>query len=267
MFKKMTLGVLGLAIVGGLLFGSNLIPYVKTAVSKARQAAKQQVPISFQIDAAQDQLDRIKPEIYQMVHQIAKEKAQVKRLETELTSNQKNLEISYDEMMTLRGHLGSGEEFYTAANSMTYTNARVKEDLSHRFAIYKTAKQTVESQQQVLESRKKAIDSALEKLDEAKALQRELLVQVDNLRARNRVNEVAKTASGIELDGSDLSKAKRMLDDLDAQIAADAEMLQLAPTYFGQIPVSEASVLEQKDVLQEMDEFFGADAESEVVKK
>lgn len=266
MCKKLTFGILGLAIVGGVLFGSNLVPYVKTAVHKARDAAQRQVPISFQIDAAQDQLDKINPEIYQMVHDIAKEKAQIKRLETELAQNEANLEASYDEMMTLRSHLGSGEEFYTAADAKTYTNARVKEDLAHRFAMYKTAQQTVESQQQVLEARQAAIDAALEQLEEAKALQRELLVQVDNLRARNRVNEVAKTASGIDLDRSDLAKAKNMLDDLDAQISADSEMLQLAPKYFGQIPVNEDSVLSQKDILQEMDEFFGDHAESEVVK-
>ena len=45
------------------------------------------------------------------------------------------------------------------------------------------------------------------------------------------------------------------------------KMLQLAPKYFGQIPVNEDSVLSQKDVLQEMDEYFGSHAESEVVNK
>ena len=163
MFKKLTLGVLGLAIVGGLLFGSNLVPYVTTAVSKARQAAKHQVPISFQIDAATTQLQKINPEIKDMVWQIAKEKAQIKRLQTELESNQGSLEASYNEMMTLREHLGSGQEYYTAANSKTYTNARVEEDLAHRFSLYKTGKQTVESQQQVLSSRATAIEAALEK--------------------------------------------------------------------------------------------------------
>ena len=109
MCKKMTLGVLGLALVGGLLFGGNLVPYVSTAVSKARTAAKQQVPIEFQIDAAQKQLEKIQPEIQLMLHQIAKEKAQLGRMEKELVSNKASLTTSQEEMMTLKDHLSSGE--------------------------------------------------------------------------------------------------------------------------------------------------------------
>lgn len=264
MFKKLTLGVLGLAIVGGLLFGSNLVPYVSTAFSKARQAAQKQVPISFQIDAAEEQMEKIGPEVHQMVWQIAKEKAAVKRLEKELSGNQQNLKSSHDEMMTLRDHLGSGEQFYTAANAKTYTNSRVKEDLAHRFAIYKTNQQTVDSQKQVLESRKTAIEAALAKLEEAQSLQRELQVNIENLRARNRVNEVVKTATNIEMDNSELALTAQRLEDIGAQIDADTEMLQLAPKYFGQIPVNEDSVLSQQDILQEMDEYF-SNAEAQIV--
>lgn len=266
MCKKLTFGVIGLIVLGGVLFGSNMVPYVTTAVGKARRAAQRQVPISFQIDAAEEQLEKIRPEVHEMVWQIAKEKAQIKRLETELVGNQQNLKKSHTEMMTLRDHLGSGEQFYTAANAKTYTNSRVKEDLAHRFALYKTAQQTVESQQGVLESRKSAVEAALAKLEEAQALQRELQVKIENLRARNRVNEVHKTASNIEMDNSELAKTARMVQEIDARIEADSEMLQLAPKYFGQIPVSEDSVLSQQDILQEMDEYFARNAEAEVVK-
>lgn len=266
MCKKMTLGVLGLALVGGLLFGGNLVPYVSTAVSKARTAAKQQVPIEFQIDAAQKQLEKIQPEIQLMLHQIAKEKAQLGRMEKELVSNKASLTTSQEEMMTLKDHLSSGEQFYVAANSKTYANSRVREDLSHRFAIYKTARETIDSQEQVLESRKSGIEAALARLDEARSMERELVVQIENLRARNRVNQVAKTANNIEMDSSELSRAAAMLDDISAQIDADAELMRLAPKYLGQIPVSEDSVLDDEDIVQQMTEYFATDVSSEVVK-
>ena len=200
MCKKLTLGVVGLVIVGALLFGSNLVPYATTAFHKARDAAQSQVPISFQIEAAEQQMNKIKPEVHKMFRQIAIETASVKRLENDLAQNRKNLDASYGEMMTLRSHLESGKEFYTAANAETYANSRVREDLRHRFAIYKTAKQTIESQEQVLEARRDALDAATAKLEEAQSLQRELKVKIENLKARNRVNEVVKQASSIELD-------------------------------------------------------------------
>jgi len=267
MCKKLTLGVLGLAIVGALLFGSNLVPYVSTAFDKARDAAQRQVPISFQIEAAEKQMNKIQPEVQEMVWQIAKEKAAIKRLESELAANRENLDASYDEMITLRKHLESGKEYYTAANAKTYTNSRVREDLQHRFAIYKTAKQTVESQEQVLAARQSAIEAAVAQVEKAQSLQRELAVKIENLKARNRVNQVAKQASNIELDSSQLSQTAGMIEDLSARIDADTEMLNLAPKYFGQIPVTEESGLSDKDILQEMDEFFNETSAEEIVSK
>ena len=261
MFKKLTLGMLGLAIVGGLLFGSNLVPYATTAFNKARSAAQQQVPISFQIEAAEQQMAKISPEVQKMVHQIAIEKADAKRLETELAGSRKSLSSRRDEMMTLRGHLESGDEYYTAANAKTYTNSRVREDLQHRLATYKTAKQTIDSKEQVLASRQAAIEAATARLDEALVLQRELQVQIENLKARNRVNEVAKQATSIEMDSSELAQTARMIDDISARIDADTELLNMAPQYFGQIPVNEDTVLSDKDVLKEMDEYFNVSAE------
>ncbi len=267
MFKKLTLGVLGLVFVGGLLFGGNMLPYVSTAVSKARQAAKQQVPIEFQIDAAQKQLEKIHPEVQTMLVEVAKEKAQLKRMETDLASNKENLEISRDQMMALKDHLTSGDQFYVAANSKTYANSRVREDLAHRLSLFKTAQETVDSQEQVLESRRSAIEAALAKLDEAKALQRELEVKIENLRAKNRLNQVAKTATNIDMDSSELARAANMLEDISAQVEADSEMLQMAPKYFGQIPVGQDSVLDDQDILQQMTEYFGDDVSTEVVSK
>ena len=44
------------------------------------------------------------------------------------------------------------------------------------------------------------------KLGEAKSQQRELELQIENLTARNRMNEVIATATQIKLDNSQLSK-------------------------------------------------------------
>jgi chromosome segregation ATPase len=266
MFRKTTFVVLGLLLIAALLFGGRLIPYAKTAYNKARDAANDHVPISFQIDAAKEQLKKIEPEIKDMVWQIAKEKAQIKRLESDLAVNQENLKTSQDEMMTLRRHLDSGEEYYVATTGKAYTNTRVKEDLAHRFSLYKTAKQTVETRQRVLESRQTSLAAALEKLDEAQALQRELQVKIENLTARNRMNEVAKTATtSIDLNDSQLARTAKMIDEISARIDAEEEMLNLAPRYFGQIPVGEDSITSDTDVVQEMDAYFAKEVENEDV--
>lgn len=272
MCKKATLGVLGLLLVGGLLFGGKVIPYVQTAFHKVKASAQDSVPVSFQIDAAKAQLAKIDPEIKQMVWQIAKEKAQVKKLAAQLERQEKTLETQYEEMMTLREHVGSGDKFYVGTNGKAYTNERVEEDLRHRFTMYQTAEKTREKSAEILQLRENSLDSALAQLDEAKSQQRELEIQIENLMARNRMNEVVATASQINIDNSQLSKTRQMLEDIDARLAAEEEMLNLIPKYTGQIPVSPETYSADSNILDEMDAYFDksdskdtSDSEEELV--
>lgn len=256
MFKKMTYGAAGVLLVGALLYGGNSLGYLQTAFNKVRNRANDAVPISFQLDAAKGQLSKIDPEIKDMVWQIAKEKAQVKKLATQIAQQDVELEKQYNEMMALKQHVTSGEKFYVATNGKAYTSDRVKEDLSHRFKMYQTAEKTTVKSKEILRLRESSLDSAMAKLEEAKTQKRELEVQIENLAARQKMNEVVITASQINIDNSQLSKARQMLEDIDARLSAEEEMLNLIPKYTGQIPVSENPTETVTDVIEAMEAYF-----------
>lgn len=254
--KKLILGVVGVAMIGGLLFGSNLMPYARTAYDKASRSIEQQVPISFQIDAAKTQLENIDPEIDDMNQQIAREKVSIKKLVSSIERQEATLEKSRREMMTLRSHVDSGDEFYVAANSKAYTTTRVKEELRTRLSIHKTAVATMEKDQKVLELREKALDAAMERLAEARSQKTELTLQIEHLKAQNRMNEVVKTASKLDqFDNSQLARTRGMIEDISARLETEQEMLSMMPTNYGQIPVSDSSIADT-DVLEDMDAFF-----------
>ncbi|MFK7767359.1 MAG: hypothetical protein AB8B55_09070 [Mariniblastus sp.] len=256
MCKKLTLGVLGLLLVGGFLFGGKIIPYAQTAVSQIRSSAQDSVPVAFQIKAAEKQLAKIGPEIHNMGFQIAKETVQVKRLAADLERQEKMLETSYEKMMTLREHVQSGDGVYVATNGKAYKKSRVEEDLRHRFTMYQTAAKTKEKQAEILRIRNKSLETAYAKMEEAKAQQRELEVQIENLTARSRMNDVIATAGQLDIDNSQLSKTRQMLDDIDALISAKEEFLNIAPEYYGQIPVGEEQATPDTDILDAMDAYF-----------
>lgn len=256
MCKKFTYGTVAVLLVGALLYGSNTVGYVQTAFNQMRNRANDAVPIAFQIDAAKGQLGKIEPEIKDMVWQIAKEKAQVKKLAAQVAQQNTELEKQYDEMMALRQHVSSGDKFYVGTNGKAYTSDRVKEDLAHRFKMYQTAEKTSQKSQEILRLRENSLDSAMAKLEEAKAQKRELEVQIENLAARHKMNEVVITASQINIDSSQLSKARQMLEDIDARLSAEEEMLNLIPHYTGQIPVSGEETENVEDVIDSIDAYF-----------
>ena len=193
-----------------------------------------------------------------MVHKISKEQVKVKRLAADLKSHEQMLKKSYDEMMALRSHVESGGQDYVDTRGKAHDLARVKQDLRHRFTLYQTAEKTFEKKGEILNLRKESLAAAHMKLGEAKSQQRELELQIENLTARNRMNEVIATATQIKLDNSQLSKTREMLDDIDARISADEEYYNIAPKYFGQIPVNDDSVTPSSDVLNDMDAYFEA---------
>lgn len=255
--KKCILGIAGVVLVTGLLFGGKGMAYLHTAYDKASDAIDSQVPISFQIDAAKKQLENIGPEIDSMNLQIAKEKVSIKKLESSIERQGEDLESSRREMMTLRSHVESGDEFYVAANSKAYSTQRVTEELRTRLSIHKTATATLEKDQKVLELREKGLNAALDRLAEARSQKTELALQIEHLTAQNRMNEVVKTASKLDqFDNSQLARTRGMIEDISARLETEQEMMSMMPTQYGQIPVSSESSIADTDVLGEMDAFF-----------
>jgi len=257
-FKKMVAGTLGAVLVGGLLFGSNVVPYAQTAYQRLTDSAQDAVPISFQIDAAKQQLAKIGPEVNNMYHQIAKEKVQVKRLEQQLVKQKTELEKSRSEILALRQHLDSGKEFFVATNSKAYTSDRVKEDLQHRFTLHQTAEQRLKTAEKTLALRESALNAGFESLEKAQAQQRELQVKIETLNARNRMNDLVKTTAHYDFDDSQLSRTRTMVDDISARIEAEEEMLNLAPVVFGQIPVNGEADGAVSNLLEELDAYFNS---------
>ncbi len=265
MIRKVLYVGLGLVLAGFLLFGSRAWPYARTAINKVRDAAQQSVPISMQIETARDQLKRIDPEVKNMVFQIAREKATIKRLERDIEAQTAALAKRQEEILALRAHLESGDEVYVASNGRSYTITRVEEDLRNRFNLYRTAEQTRDKSVQILEARQKALEAALAKLEAAQVLQRELETQIENLTARERMLDVAKTSSAINLDNSQLARTKKLIDEISASMDAEEEMLELAPKYFGEIPVE--NTVPTGDIREEIDAYFGQDVNSKFVRK
>lgn len=263
MLKKFAYGSAAVLILGTLMYGSNTLGYLQTAFGKVRSKANDAIPVSFQIDAAKEQLAKIDPEIKDMVWQIAKEKTQVKKLSSQIAQQESELKRQRTEILALREHFSSGEKMYVATNGKAYTNDRVKEDLAHRFKMFQTGEKTTEKSKEILKHRESALDSAISKLDEAKAQKRELEVQIENLAARQKMNEVVVTASQINIDNSQLSKARQMLESIDARLSAEEEMLNLIPKYTGQIPVSQPEVESTSDILEAMDTYFNKSTDSE----
>ena len=82
------MGTVGLGLLGGMLFGKDMISYVKSSAKGVRTVVKDSVPIEFELRRARDLLEEIIPEMQANIRLIAEEEVEVAALKGEIAKNQ-----------------------------------------------------------------------------------------------------------------------------------------------------------------------------------
>jgi len=253
--KKAIIGVAAAAVLSTLVFGRDVVSYVKTFGCSARDAIKSEVPIEFEIQRARDMVGNLIPDIRRCMHVIAEEEVNVEGLTKDIAKAETEMNKQKDEILALRRDVDQGKQTYQYA-SRVYTSNEVKRDLACRFERYKSVEATLASKRQILTAREKSVVAAREKLEGMLASKRELEVQIENLDARMKTIQAAQTATSVQLDDSQLARAKKLIGDLNKQLDVAQKMLDADGKFSGLIPVDTTPAVPE-DLSNQIDEYFG----------
>ncbi len=253
MIKKTILGLLATMALSTLVFGRDACSYLKTIGSSARNAIKSEVPIEFELQRARDMVANLMPDIRQCMHVIAEEEVNVEHLTREVDRCGGELAKQKDEILALRSALGNGGQSFRFAGH-SYTSNEVRRDLAQRFERFKTAETTVASKRQILEARQKSVVAAREKLQGMLSSKRDLEVQIENIDARLKTQQAMQTASNVQLDDSQLARAKQLVVELTKQLDVNQKVLDADGHFTGVIPVETGAPPE--DLTTQIDEYF-----------
>lgn len=254
MFKKAVLGALSVCVLSTLVFGRDVASYFRTGFHSARSAIRAEVPLEFELQRARDIVSQLLPEIRKCMHVIAEEEVQVDHLQKSIAKCETELGRQKSEILALRKDLGGNRSEYQYAGRV-YTSQDVQRDLAQRFERFKTAEATVESKRQILGARQKSLVAAREKLEGMISSKRDLEVQVENIEARMKMLEAVQTASRVEIDNSQLSRAKELVGELNRQLDVQQKLLDADGNFTGLIPV-EAAHQVPVNLPQQIDEYF-----------
>ncbi len=254
MCKKFVIGAAVLATLGTFVFGRDVLSYVKTAGSSVRQAVKSEVPVDFEVDRARKMVEDLVPDIRRCMHVIAEQQVDVETLQSEIHEAELAMKQQKEAMFTLRSDLESNETQFVYA-SRTYSKDDIRSDLAQRFDRYKVATDTLKRNEQILKARQKALDANREKLENMLSAKMDMEVQIEQLEARLKSVQAAETVSNLEIDNSQLTRAKSLIKDLNKQLDVKEKMLDAEGKFTGLIPV-DTKVEEKRDVVKQMDEYF-----------
>lgn len=256
MLKKTLYVGAGVALLLGLLFGRDAISYVATGIASVRQSVKDSIPIEVELERAENMITNITPEIRRSRHIIAKEEVEIDRLEKRINGLEDALAQDESNIMRLKADLEGGDSYFVYAGHR-YDRGQVNADLENRFERFKTKDATLGNLKKVLAARQKSVAAAREKLGDMVASKRQLEVEIENMRARTKMLEVAKTTSDFKFDDSHLARTQSLLSDIDARIQAEELVVNEATSVnFDEIPLDEPT--ETKNVTDAITDYFSA---------
>lgn len=250
-------GVSALAL-GGLVLGTSMFSYVRTAKNEVATAVEEAIPIEFQLKRAKDMLaNDLEPEIRKMKHAVAESQVEVEHLQAKLDEKQETVTQRRAEIMARNEQLKSQKSTFLV-NNVSYTKAELEEDLTKRFDRFKTMEQTFKTEAKVLEAKRQAVSANESKVEKLLAAREELRLQIEELEARVSALKAAETVAESEFDDSKLANVKNLLDSLDAKVDVRERELSLEGKETDLIPVETEE--SSKSVVDSVDAYFGIEA-------
>jgi len=253
--KYGVLGGVGLALLGGLLFGGEALSYLRSSARSVQTAVRDSVPIEFELKRARDMLDQIIPEMHANVRLIAQEEVEVASIKADIEQADENLASERTRITRLRDML-TAEKTSFVVGGLNYSREHVKEELARQFDRYKEAEMVLAGKRRLLETREKALNAAMTMLDRTRAQKVRLEDQIEALEGQYRLVKAASVGSSLNLDNSKLAQTERLITEVRKRLDVAERVLAHEAKFIQPMPVDTVS---ESDLILQVDEYFSDD--------
>ena len=255
--KKSVLIVTGVFVIGGLLFGKDVVSYVSSSAKSVQSAVKDAVPIEFELCRARDLLEEIIPEMHANIRLIAQEEVEVAALKTDIEKSTKSFNEEKARIAKLRDALEVQQATYYFGGK-EYPRSYVKEDLSNRFERFRESELVLASKQRLLTTREKSLQASMSLLEQTRSRKRLLEDKIESLASQYRLVKAASIGSEIQVDNSKLAQTEKLITQIKKRLDVAERVLAHESQFVQVIPVDAVA---EEDLLTQVDEYFQREIE------
>lgn len=253
LLKTVLVVVVVVCVAGGLLFGKDMVSYIRSAVRSVQESVKGSVPIEFELKRARDTLEEIIPEMHANIRLIAQEEVEVAALKCGIEKGEKAVADERVRIAKLRDALDLQRAEYTFGRRV-FSRAHVKEDLANRFERFKEAELVLASKERLLCRRENSLQAAIQLLEQTRAQKRLLADKIGALESQYRVVRASAVGSGIDIDNSKLAQTERLIAQIKKRLDVAERVLAHESRFVQTIPVD---TIAEEDLLTQIDDYFG----------
>lgn len=257
MTKKLVAGIIGVSVLGMVLFGTRFFGYLGTGIDKAKQAARDQVPFEWNLEEAKKKVASLDDVVKKLKLSIAKLETDVEVTNEEIVERQQKADQQLSEMVALSGMVKNADTEYvsvkTKDDTRNYTVSEVKRDLVRRKGSYDRAMKAIEIKHETVNAQQSRLDQLRQKLEDTLALREKMELQIKELEAKKTSLDARKVAEQVEFDDSEISEAQSIIDELQKDLKVQEKMIDMeSGSTSGRIPV-DVSGEEEADILEQID--------------
>ena len=245
-----------LAVVGGGLFGTDLISYVSSSARSIQSSVKDSVPMEFELQRARDLLDEIVPEMHANIRLIAQEEVEVENLKRDIARCDSALADGRATVRKLSGMLAGGETYFTISDRR-HPRETVKAELARRFERHKEAEVVLAGKRRLLTAREKSLSGAVQMLEKARAQKALLADRIESLSAQHRLVQAASVGSQFHVESSKLAQTEKLIGQIKKRLDVAERVLAHEGRFVEQL---EVDVVDEKDLLTQVEEYFNSGA-------
>jgi hypothetical protein len=247
----------GLVAVTGLLFGRDACSYIKTSYRQVTDGVKQSVPTEFQIQRAEQMVGDLTPVIREAMHVIAKEEVALQQLDRQIAEREQSTSKLQDEIFQLQADLTSGKNVFRYAGR-EFKRDQVERDLTGRFGRYKVDEETLNHLKEMRDARSANLEAARQKFAAMVSSQKKLATDIENLKAKRQLVEVAQASSEVVFDDSRLARTKELITDIRTSLDVKARLANADVSTETEIPLDST---ESGDIADQVAAYFKLDVE------
>ncbi len=250
--KWVVLGGVGLALAGGVIFGTDLPSYIRSSAKSVRSAVKDNVPMEFELARARDLLNDIIPEMQANIRLIAQQEVEIANLRQDIAQSQKSLAEEQMRVGKLRDCLATSQVSFTFGN-VKFTREDLKEELARKFDHYKEAEVILTGKQRLLQNRERALAAGMQAIERTRAQKALLESKIEALQGQYRLVQAASVGSKVAVDNSKLAQTEKVIAQIKKQLDVAERVLAHEARFTESIPVDG---INEKDLMMAVDEHF-----------
>ncbi len=261
--KYGAIGLGGLVLAGGFLFGGDAMSYLRSSALSVQTAVKDSVPIEFELKRARDTLDEILPEMHAHVRLIAQEEVEVAGLKSDIGQATTSLAAERVKVGQLRDMLNVQKANYVIGGS-AYSREQVSQELARQFDRYKEAEMVLAGKRRLLETREKSLQAAVAMLERSRSQKVRLEDQIESLEGQYRLVKAASVGSTANLDNSKLAQTEKLINELKKRLDV-AERVLAHEARFVQPMLTDT--VNETDLVTQVDDYFAEENHATVASQ